>query len=229
MENQSTLTSRQSPDLRPRPSQSRLQKRRPPLDDTTRGANNHAGRPESTPQAAAAAPTSAIGQKLPHHTSLTAKKVLQVLNDPLSVPSANPKAEDKRVSAISSEDARNSNRDSQVSATSTNASGKARMKKDVGPWRLGTTIGQGATGRVRKVQHRYTGQYAAVKIISKRSAELFKSPSVATMDLMAEDPSAGENRRALPFGIERECAIMKLIDHPNIIKLYDTWENKGEL
>lgn len=229
MENPSTLTSRQSPNLRPRPSQSRLQKRRHPLDESTRAANNHAGRPEPTTQTAAAGPTSAIAQKFPHHTSLTAKKVLQALNDPLSVPSANAKAEDKRVCAISSEDARNSNRDSHVSTTSTNASGKGRRKTEVGPWRLGTTIGKGATGRVQKVQHKYTGQYAAVKIISKRSAELYKSTSLATMDIMMEGPSGEQKQKLLPFGIERECTIMKLFDHPNIIKLHDTWENKGEL
>ena len=227
MENQSTFTGRQSPNLRRRPSQSRLQKRRHPLDEPISGAKIHAGRQEYTTPTAAAAST-ALAQKLPHHTSLTVKKVLQSLNDPLSAPSANAKAEDKRVSAISSEDARNSNRDSQVSTTSTNASGKGRRKIEVGPWRLGTTIGKGATGRVRKVQHKYTGQYAAVKIISKRSAELYNSTSLATMDVMMEGPGE-EKDRVLPFGIERECVIMKLIDHPNIIKLYDTWENKGEL
>lgn len=33
----------------------------------------------------------------------------------------------------------------------------------------------------------------------------------------------------LPYGIEREVVIMKLIEHPNIMRLYDVWENKGEL
>ena len=229
MENPSALTNRQSPDLRTRPSQSRLQKRRHPLVESTRAASNHAGRPESTTQTAATGPPPGFATKLPHHTSLTVKKVLQALNDPSSVSNADAKAEDKRVSAISSEDARNSNRDSQVSTTSTNVSGKHRRKIQVGPWRLGTTIGKGATGRVRKVQHEHTGQYAAVKIISKRSAEMYKSTSLATMDMMMEGPSGEQKGMVLPFGIERECAIMKLIDHPNIIKLYDTWENKGEL
>ena len=37
------------------------------------------------------------------------------------------------------------------------------------------------------------------------------------------------DRRVLPFGIEREIVIMKIIEHPNVIKLYDVWENCGEL
>ena len=33
----------------------------------------------------------------------------------------------------------------------------------------------------------------------------------------------------VPSGIEREIVIMKLLEHPNIVKLYDVWENKNEL
>jgi hypothetical protein len=33
----------------------------------------------------------------------------------------------------------------------------------------------------------------------------------------------------MPIGIEREVAIMKLIQHPNIMKLYDIWENRTEM
>lgn len=33
----------------------------------------------------------------------------------------------------------------------------------------------------------------------------------------------------MPCGIEREVVIMKLIEHPNVISLYDVWENRGEL
>lgn len=41
--------------------------------------------------------------------------------------------------------------------------------------------------------------------------------------------SAGERKGHIPFGIEREVLIMKLIEHPNVINLYDVWENRGEL
>ena len=94
----------------------------------------------------------------------------------------------------------------------------------MGPWRLGKTIGKGASGRVRKARHAYTGQDAAIKIVSKKSAELLRSTSLAVMDTIG--PSG---KRTIPLGIEREVVIMKLIEHPNIISLYDVWENRGEL
>ena len=135
-------------------------------------------------------------------------------------------AEDRRISAIAEEEQRSTNRDSQISA-STNASGKSRRKTHVGPWRLGKTVGKGASGRVRKARHAYTGQDAAIKIVSKKSAELLRSTSLAVMDTMVS--AAKDGKRVIPFGIEREVVIMKLIEHPNIISLYDVWENRGEL
>jgi serine/threonine protein kinase len=40
---------------------------------------------------------------------------------------------------------------------------------------------------------------------------------------------SGDGIRRMPVGIEREVAIMKLIQHPNIMKLYDIWENRTEM
>lgn len=39
----------------------------------------------------------------------------------------------------------------------------------------------------------------------------------------------GIGPRQIPSGLEREVVIMKLIEHPNVINLYDVWENRGEL
>ena len=39
---------------------------------------------------------------------------------------------------------------------------------------------------------------------------------------------AEENERIIR-AIEREIVVMKLIDHPNIMRLYDVWETSGEL
>ena len=51
------------------------------------------------------------------------------------------------------------------------------------------------------------------------------------MAVMETAVQAGEQNssKTIPFGIERECVIMKLIEHPNVIRLYDMWENRGEL
>lgn len=101
----------------------------------------------------------------------------------------------------------------------------------MGPWRLGKTLGKGASSRVRKARHAVTGQDAAVKIVSKQVAKSLRTESLANMDtIMSSDPSAQEQEeRKIPRGIEREVVIMKLIEHPHIISLYDVWENRGEL
>ncbi|CAN6628270.1 probable serine/threonine-protein kinase Kcc4p [Trichomonascus vanleenenianus] len=100
-----------------------------------------------------------------------------------------------------------SNRDSIVSNSSAR-----KTKTQVGPWRLGRTLGRGSSGRVRLAKHCVTGQLAAVKIVPK---------SIVGLD--------ENNNGTLPYGIEREVIIMKLIEHPNVMGLYDVWENKGEL
>lgn len=101
------------------------------------------------------------------------------------------------------------NRLSQVSTTSSKAS--KRSRQHIGPWQLGRTLGRGSSGRVRLAKHGDSGQLAAVKIVPKSAVgSLTQGNSV-------------------PYGIEREVIIMKLIEHPNIMGLYDVWENKGEL
>jgi len=142
---------------------------------------------------------------------------------PLRPNPANP-----RLSAISKEhDATTSKRDSLFSTTSTDSS---RVKVYIGPWRLGKTLGEGATARVRLAKHASTGQWAAVKIVQKRHAQLSQASSLADLDQAeALRPDSGDGLRRMPVGIEREVAIMKLIQHPNIMKLYDIWENRTEM
>ena len=193
----------------PRPSRYRQ-----PLSDTIEWVNQQSSTPApselfSTPQ-----------PHIPHHTSLKPGGNLQLPN-PSSPTSL---VEDKRVSALSGSD-RNANRDSQYSTASTDASKKSRRKTHVGPWHLGKTLGKGASGRVRVAKHAVTGQKAAIKIVSKKAAQMLRTESLAIMDTLA----AQSGERPIPFGIEREVVIMKLIEHPNIISLYDVWENRGEL
>ena len=190
---------------------------RHPLSDTTNWVNNQPSTPVPSSDRYTSSPAS-----IPHHGSLAPGGNLQNPNDP--TPSV-AKAEDKRISAISNEDARNPNRDSQISNTSTAVSGKPRRKTHIGPWQLGKTVGQGASGRVRKARHAATGKYAAIKIVSRKSAEMLRSTSLAVMDTMFRNDGKG----TIPLGIEREVVIMKLIEHPNVISLYDVWENRGEL
>jgi serine/threonine-protein kinase HSL1 (negative regulator of Swe1 kinase) len=165
--------------------------------------------------------------RMPHHESLRPEGNLSVRNNP-GPPAAAPAAENKRLSAIANEGQPNSNRNSVISTTST-ISAKSRRKTHVGPWQLGRTLGKGATGRVRLAKHAMTGQAAAIKIVSKKSAALVQSASMAQMDKGDSIPITAAGFRMMPFGIEREVVIMKLIEHQNVISLYDVWENRGEL
>ncbi|GAA95508.1 uncharacterized protein L969DRAFT_92640 [Mixia osmundae IAM 14324] len=95
-------------------------------------------------------------------------------------------------------------------------------KKDpemVGPWKIGRDIGKGSSGRVKLVKHSITGEKAAVKIVPKH----------AILSSRMSIHQAGAKNDKLVLGIEREIVIMKLIEHPNIMKLYDVWETSGDL
>lgn len=83
-------------------------------------------------------------------------------------------------------------------------------------------------GKVRKVRHVYTGQLAAAKIIPKALAEQCRAESLMKLELATAAKKRSDPMR-LPLGIEREVVIMKLLEHPNVVKLYDVWENKREL
>lgn len=103
-----------------------------------------------------------------------------------------------------------SSEDKRLSQVSSSASKKT--KTHVGPWRLGRTLGRGSSGRVRLAKHTVTGRLAAVKIVPKSA--------------VSSDPDRSDKA---PYGIEREVIIMKLIEHQNVMALYDVWENRGEL
>lgn len=163
---------------------------------------------------------------IPHHESIYPEGNLSVITRP-NAPS--PRAANNRVIAIAQDESDTNKRDSQISNASTVSTTKAKRKTHIGPWQLGRTLGKGATGRVRLAKHALSGQTAAIKIVSKKSAAMVQSASMAQMD---NDTSLSSNfvgNRTMPFGIEREIVIMKLINHPNITSLYDIWENRGEL
>ncbi|BAE62740.1 unnamed protein product [Aspergillus oryzae RIB40] len=128
-------------------------------------------------------------------------------------PTANPKTSSKRNSTLSANSV---------------ISNQGKRKTHVGPWQLGRNLGEGTTGRVRLAKHKYTGQTAAIKIVSKTSAAMTQSNSIAEMD-RNRGLHGKSGTRHIPSGIEREVVIMKLIEHPNVVRLYDVWENRGEI
>lgn len=76
----------------------------------------------------------------------------------------------------------------------------------VGPYRLEKTLGKGQTGLVKMGTHCVLGKKVAIKIINKDKL---------TNSVLQK--------------VEREIAIMKLIEHPNVLALYDVYENRKYL
>lgn len=91
--------------------------------------------------------------------------------------------------------------------------------KNIGPWILGECVGKGASGRVKIAKHRRTGQLAAVKILPI-------APLVNSRSSLATQQAKSEKQR---LGIDREITMMKLMNHPNIMRIYDVFEGEKEL
>ncbi|OAG04965.1 Pkinase-domain-containing protein [Paraphaeosphaeria sporulosa] len=164
---------------------------------------------------------------LPHNESLVPNGTLTVRHEAHTSPSP----QHKRLSAVMDEcRPRNTKRDSEISNASTTASTGGRRKTHIGPWQLGRTVGKGGCSRVRVVRHSGTGIYGAAKIISKATAEKVRALSMANLcDSAQYDPTLFTDGKVIPLGLEREICIMKLLDHPYIVKLFDIWENRNEL
>ncbi|OSD01424.1 Pkinase-domain-containing protein [Trametes coccinea BRFM310] len=90
--------------------------------------------------------------------------------------------------------------------------------KYVGPWIMGECVGKGASGRVKIARHRRTGQLAAVKILPLQP--FLTSRNAANAQAKAEKHS---------LGVDREIIMMKLMDHPNIMRIFDVYEGEKEL
>ncbi len=133
---------------------------------------------------------------------------------------------EQQVPGVSGGEQDEDKRNSQIS-TSTASSGK--HKTHIGPWNLGKTLGRGSASRVRLARHQTTGQLAAVKILSRNSNQMSQAGSLVELDKWDRRRGEYASENYIPLAIEREIAMLKLIDHPNIVKLYDIWENRQEM
>lgn len=92
-----------------------------------------------------------------------------------------------------------------------------KNKRMLGPWKLGQQLGTGSTCRVILGTNVETNQQAAIKIVNKNH-------------LNPQELSPNEvDASGLPYGIQREIIIMKLLNNKNILKLYDVYESKNHL
>eukprot|EP01028_Stygiella_incarcerata_P013562 TRINITY_DN82781_c0_g1_i1.p1 TRINITY_DN82781_c0_g1~~TRINITY_DN82781_c0_g1_i1.p1 ORF type:complete len:548 (-),score=180.22 TRINITY_DN82781_c0_g1_i1:201-1844(-) len=78
----------------------------------------------------------------------------------------------------------------------------------VGPFILGDTIGSGSTSKVKSAVHKDTGTRVAIKILRK--------------EMLTRNPM-------LRRKVEREIAAMKLLEHPNVLRLYDILQSSRYL
>lgn len=192
---------------------------RAPLQDIT--TRNGTTSPQSSRKRIQSAKTSNLIKK--------SSKIPIVIDSSSALVSA-PETKNKRVAEIFDAESGSKRNSTALTASGTSIkSPRSRGRKThVGPWQLGRTLGKGSIGRVRLTKPAVTGQVAAIKIMSKRYAAMAQSTSITIMDLN-NDSVGPHDIRAVPSGVEREIVIMKLIEHPNIINLYDVWENRGEL
>jgi serine/threonine-protein kinase HSL1 (negative regulator of Swe1 kinase) len=198
--------------------------RRSPLGEATRRAIN-----------AQTANSPLKVSHMPHHESWTANCLLQgdyynaeYTDRAPEEYTYNESPHNPRLAAIAKEEC-GSNRDFIMSTTSTSSNSSRKLKFHIGPWTLGKTLGKGSTARVRLARHKLTGQKAAIKIVQKRNAMLSQAGSLADLEKAEDMEDVEDGLRRMPVGIEREVAIMKLIQHPHIMKLYDIWENRTEM
>lgn len=155
-------------------------------------------------------------------------------NTPAPAVMVEPGPVNPRFSAVAQDlcDTSDPRRVSQFSNVSSNASSTRQLKTHIGPWQLGKTLGKGSSARVRLARHRVSHQLVAIKIVAKSTAHITQAGSLANLDRIdyrKPTTSADGGLRRMPLAIEREVAILKLINHPNIIKLLDIWENRSEM
>jgi len=86
--------------------------------------------------------------------------------------------------------------------------GANSAQEKIGPFILKKTLGEGSTGKVKLAIHKDTGEKVAIKIINKK--------------ILTHKPQ-------LKKKVEREIAVMKLIRHRHIIRLYDVLQTKKYL
>jgi serine/threonine protein kinase len=84
---------------------------------------------------------------------------------------------------------------------------RQQVKRRVGKYEVGRTIGEGTFAKVKFARNSETGEPVALKILDKEKVLKHK---------MAEQ-------------IRREIATMKLIKHPNVVQLYEVMASKTKI
>lgn len=93
-------------------------------------------------------------------------------------------------------------------------------EEQIGKYRLLKTIGKGNFAKVKLAKHVPTGKEVAIKIIDKTQlnpTSLQKLFREVSCHMQGKCPSAFHTS---PFSLLFKVRIMKMLDHPNIVKLF---------
>lgn len=91
----------------------------------------------------------------------------------------------------------------------------------LGPFQLLQVLGKGTSAIVRAARHSETGFEVAIKILTKHTEADAPPQSHIEND---DSTDVAPPQRNFMVKIRRETAILKLFDHPNVLKLYDVFE-----
>jgi serine/threonine protein kinase len=83
---------------------------------------------------------------------------------------------------------------------------KIKMLKKIGDYNVYETIGQGGFGIVKKIKHSISSKEFAVKILDKK---------------ILRQNELGES-------LKKEIVFMKMIDHPNVVKLHEVLSSRSK-
>uniref|UniRef100_A0A2P2M065 Protein kinase domain-containing protein n=1 Tax=Rhizophora mucronata TaxID=61149 RepID=A0A2P2M065_RHIMU len=87
------------------------------------------------------------------------------------------------------------------------SSGGAGGRMRVGRYELGRTLGEGTFAKVKFARNVETGEHVAIKILDKEKVL----------------------RHKMIVQIKREISTMKLIRHPNVIRMYEVMASKTKI
>ncbi|KAI0975822.1 hypothetical protein F4678DRAFT_418654 [Xylaria arbuscula] len=213
--------------------------RRAPLGDATDRVINaspqkrgkHGRPPNPQPNPLRAHPTNLASSKYPasrKHAAASIDNPVSNLDGRAVSSNANPRISTGPYAVTPGVKETNGDQRASLISTSSGASSGNR-KTHIGPWQLGKTLGKGSAARVRLARHHTTQDIVAVKILAKNMTQLTAAGSMAELEKWDRTRDEFNSQRQMPLSIEREVAVLKLIDHPHIVKLHDIWENRAEI
>ncbi|XP_029290125.1 serine/threonine-protein kinase BRSK2 isoform X4 [Cottoperca gobio] len=113
----------------------------------------------------------------------------------------------------------------------------------VGPYRLEKTLGKGQTGKIQSAVNKIKNEVAAKQMLNQTSnlEKYFLSVEmlswlvklgihcVTCQKVAIKIVNREKLSESVLMKVEREIAILKLIEHPHVLKLHDVYENKKYL